>query len=528
MNGAILEYEDGTIARLDVIWLYPVLPPSQFVVTGPTGLRRPRPADLRAHASSSRTARPRSCAAPGDKTEVCFERQLSRFVDRCLAGTPPVPGLDEALASLELAQRIAAPRAWSAEVAVVIDFHVHQPAADAYGAGGVRRRRRTRSASSCRSTFTFDGLRRPERAANDSLAAFVAAGGGPVRRLRDRRSERLRAPRTRSSAASASTGCAGSSSTPGCRASRCTRRASIPSARPPAALGIPVLFHDGTPPYSAPLQLAALARRHPRTTIVLGHGGLHDLWREAWAAVESTDNVHICLCATPGLRDARADRPLPARADPLRHRRRPAPRAAPALRRAPRPAARRSSGSTRSSGGRSSWTTHADCSPRMIVDVHSHVPTHRERGAAGRVRREREVAAGPGRRGDDDVGRLRRGLRGRRRLGRVHDRPRPRAARPRAERHGGRVRGCRARAPDRLPLRPSGGRRARRTSSSAPARRPRARRASSSARTTRSSTRWRRPRCASTSSPSGTGCRSCSTRARRRCGRRRSGTHIRC
>jgi hypothetical protein len=46
--------------------------------------------------------------APGDKTEVCFERQLSRFVDHCLASTPPVPGLDEALASLELAQRIAA------------------------------------------------------------------------------------------------------------------------------------------------------------------------------------------------------------------------------------------------------------------------------------------------------------------------------------------------------------------------------------------------------------------------------------
>jgi predicted TIM-barrel fold metal-dependent hydrolase len=32
---------------------------------------------------------------------------------------------------------------------------------------------------------------------------------------------------------------------------------------------------------------------------VLGHGGLHDLWREAVAAVQSADNVHICLCATP-------------------------------------------------------------------------------------------------------------------------------------------------------------------------------------------------------------------------------------
>jgi uncharacterized protein len=66
-----------------------------------------------------------------------------------------------------------------------------------------------------------------------------------------------------------------------------------------AALGVPILFHDGTPPFSAPLQLAALARRHPRTAIVLGHGGLHDLWREAIVAVETTPNLHVCMCATP-------------------------------------------------------------------------------------------------------------------------------------------------------------------------------------------------------------------------------------
>jgi hypothetical protein len=48
------------------------------------------------------------------------------------------------------------------------------------------------------------------------------------------------------------------------------------------------------------LQLATLARRHPDTAIILGHGGLHDLWREAIAAVLSTENVHLCMCATPG------------------------------------------------------------------------------------------------------------------------------------------------------------------------------------------------------------------------------------
>ena len=44
---------------------------------------------------------------PGDKTETCFALQLQRFVGSALSGTPPVPGLAEALASLELAERIA-------------------------------------------------------------------------------------------------------------------------------------------------------------------------------------------------------------------------------------------------------------------------------------------------------------------------------------------------------------------------------------------------------------------------------------
>lgn len=69
------------------------------------------------------------------------------------------------------------------------------------------------------------------------------------------------------------------------------------------AAGAIVLSHDGTPPYSTPAQLAALARRHPRVPLVLGHGGLHDCWREALAAVkdsaEGAGNLYLCLCGTP-------------------------------------------------------------------------------------------------------------------------------------------------------------------------------------------------------------------------------------
>ena len=63
--------------------------------------------------------------------------------------------------------------------------------------------------------------------------------------------------------------------------------------------GLSILFHDGTPPYSMALQIAVLARRHPRVTMILGHGGLHDTWREALAAVQTTPNLWACLSGTP-------------------------------------------------------------------------------------------------------------------------------------------------------------------------------------------------------------------------------------
>ena len=60
--------------------------------------------------------------------------------------------------------------------------------------------------------------------------------------------------------------------------------------------GVPVLFHDGTPCFSLPSQMAMLARRHPRTTIILGHCGLFQHWREAIAAMNYSDNLWGCLC----------------------------------------------------------------------------------------------------------------------------------------------------------------------------------------------------------------------------------------
>jgi uncharacterized protein len=59
---------------------------------------------------------------------------------------------------------------------------------------------------------------------------------------------------------------------------------------------IPLLFHDGTPCYSLPSQMALLARRHPNTTMILGHCGLFEHWREAIASMRYAENLWGCLC----------------------------------------------------------------------------------------------------------------------------------------------------------------------------------------------------------------------------------------
>jgi hypothetical protein len=65
-----------------------------------------------------------------------------------------------------------------------------------------------------------------------------------------------------------------------------------------AAHGLPLVVHDGTPPYASPLQIGELAGRVPSGTVVLAHGGLMDLWQDAVAAVNRWPNVMVTLCGT--------------------------------------------------------------------------------------------------------------------------------------------------------------------------------------------------------------------------------------
>lgn len=69
-----------------------------------------------------------------------------------------------------------------------------------------------------------------------------------------------------------------------------------PIAAEAARLGAPILFHDGTPPYSTPLQIAALLDDHPELVVILGHGGRWELWTEAVAVVQRYANCYLCLC----------------------------------------------------------------------------------------------------------------------------------------------------------------------------------------------------------------------------------------
>lgn len=188
----------------------------------------------------------------------------------------------------------------------MIDFHVHQPSA-----GGESARYDTRPYSAgdyveamdelgveLSVVFTLDGLWHPSPASNDALAAWVADAP-----------DRLVAlgtvdPRHPDAAAETERcltelGMRGMKFHPWIQAFCPHERCMDAVAEVAAEHTAPMLFHDGTPPYSTPLQIAALARRHPSVPMVLGHGGLQDHWREAIAAVTGTPNVSVCLCGTP-------------------------------------------------------------------------------------------------------------------------------------------------------------------------------------------------------------------------------------
>lgn len=148
--------------------------------------------------------------------------------------------------------------------------------------------------------FTLDGLWHPSPAANDALAAWVADAPDRLVAL-GTVDPRLPNAAAETERCLTELGMRGMKFHPWIQAFCAHEPCMDPIAEVAAGHSAPILFHDGTPPYSTPLQIAALARRHPDVPMVLGHGGLQDHWREAIAAVNGTPNLWICLCGTPNV-----------------------------------------------------------------------------------------------------------------------------------------------------------------------------------------------------------------------------------
>ena len=74
-----------------------------------------------------------------------------------------------------------------------------------------------------------------------------------------------------------------------------------PTFKTACDLAMPILFHDGTPPYCTSMQIGHIAHRYPGLKIVLGHGGLKDLWPDALKVARANKNVYISTCGLPFL-----------------------------------------------------------------------------------------------------------------------------------------------------------------------------------------------------------------------------------
>ena len=59
---------------------------------------------------------------------------------------------------------------------------------------------------------------------------------------------------------------------------------------------VPILLHDGTPPYSTTYQVADLARWSPETIVVLGHAGSADYVSPAAQLIREIPNLYGCFC----------------------------------------------------------------------------------------------------------------------------------------------------------------------------------------------------------------------------------------
>lgn len=56
---------------------------------------------------------------------------------------------------------------------------------------------------------------------------------------------------------------------------------------------VPAYFHTGTPAFALPLQLRALAKRHPGVNFIMGHMGANDFIGDVAPAMAGMDNLYL-------------------------------------------------------------------------------------------------------------------------------------------------------------------------------------------------------------------------------------------
>lgn len=64
-------------------------------------------------------------------------------------------------------------------------------------------------------------------------------------------------------------------------------------------LGIPILYHSGTIPYTNPAQMFDMAMKYPDVVVIMGHAGKGDLCYDALAVARYADNLYMDTSGQP-------------------------------------------------------------------------------------------------------------------------------------------------------------------------------------------------------------------------------------